>query len=397
MKVRGVVQGIMAIAAVGDALVAQAQTYSRTDTIVYADNLSKWVIGQTVSSTNTNTGVVESKTDYDPVTALPIKHYGPGTTTVAGKLVQTLTYNADGTVATVKDGNNNVTTLSSWYRSVPRTIQYPATPEAPSGATQTAVVNALGWITAVTDENGYKSCYAYDAMGRMAEITYTSETTAGTCDATAWNKTTQVFEKVAGAEVGIAGGHWRQTVSTGNARKIVYFDGQWRPLVTREYDTAIEATTKRFQRFAYDHEGRAVFASYPGSSDALTTGTWTSYDALGRTTSMAQDTELTPSLQVTTTEYLTGFKTRVTNPRGQQTTTSYLIWDKPSTDLPLQIDYPLSTRTVIDRNLFLGRTDSLTRSNVGGNPDLHADLCLQRLPGTVPHGGSGDRRHPDGL
>ncbi|HEY5972845.1 MAG TPA: hypothetical protein VIT22_12955, partial [Pseudoxanthomonas sp.] len=196
MKASGVVRGLGTMLLLAP-LAAQAQTYTRTDTIVYHDNLSKWVIGQTVSSTNVETGVIESKTDYDSVTALPIKRYGPGTAAVPGKLQQTLTYNANGTLATVKDGNNNVTTLSNWYRGIPQTIQYAVTPEAPSGATQNAAVNPMGWITSVTDENGYKTCYGYDLMGRTSEITHTSEATAGVCDTSTWNKTTLAFERIA--------------------------------------------------------------------------------------------------------------------------------------------------------------------------------------------------------
>ena len=58
-----------------------------------------------------------------------------------GKLQQTLTYNADGTVATVKDGNNNLTTLSSWKRGIPQSISHP------DGKSRLAVVNDSGWIT----------------------------------------------------------------------------------------------------------------------------------------------------------------------------------------------------------------------------------------------------------
>src|SRR5690606_9942768 len=118
----------------------------------------------------------------------------------------------------------------------------------------------------------------------------------------------------------------------------------------REYDTVNEAGTQRFQRFAYDHEGRTTFASYPGSSSTLNTGTWSEYDALGRPTSVAQDPE--SGLLVTLTEYLTGFKTRTTNPRGQQTTTSYMAWDQPTHDYPVSITHPEGAVTTISRDVF---------------------------------------------
>lgn len=71
-----------------------AQTYSRTGTVTYEDNLSLWVLGQVKSSTNVNTGLVESQTDYDPATALPIRTYA------FGKLQQTLTYDTTSAVST---------------------------------------------------------------------------------------------------------------------------------------------------------------------------------------------------------------------------------------------------------------------------------------------------------
>ena len=104
-----------------------AQTYSRTETITYHDNTAKWVLGQVAS--RTINGVVAEQTTYDAATALPLQSRS------FGKLKQTLTYNADGTVATVKDGNNNVTKLSSWKRGIPQLITFA------DGKTQSAVVN----------------------------------------------------------------------------------------------------------------------------------------------------------------------------------------------------------------------------------------------------------------
>ncbi|WP_454831485.1 RHS repeat protein [Pseudoxanthomonas wuyuanensis] len=356
---------------------ASSLGYTRTDVTAYHDNLSKWVLGQTLSVTNTNTSpnVVVSRAEYDGTTALPLRHYGPGTTGTSGKLVQTLTYNADGTVATAKDGNNRTTTLSSWYRGIPRSITYADT------RTQSAVVNPSGWITQVTDENGFASNYTYDAMGRLASVAYP------TGDTTVWNTTTQVFEPVAASEYGIAAGHWRQTVSTGNARQVRYFDALWRPLVTREYDTANVSGTQRFNRFTYDHVGRTTFASYPGTTDALSTGTWTEYDALGRVTSVSQDSEDTPL--TTLTQYLAGLQTRVTNPRNQVTLTGYQAFDQPSYDAPVWVQHPENARTDIARDVF-GKPTALTRRDANNTQlvtrsysyDGYQQLCKAVEPET---------------
>lgn len=326
--------------------------YSRTDTTVYYDDLTRWVLGQMASITNNATGLMVSATDFDGSTALPLHSYE------FGMLKQTLSYNGDGTVASVKDGNDHVATLSSWKRGIPQSIGFA------DGSGISAAVDDRGWISSVSDETGAKTCYGYDAMGRINQITYPAEGSLGTCDTSSWNATTQVFEPVSTAEVGLAAGHWRQTVATGNARKVTYYDAFWRPMVTREYDASNEASTAHFQRFAYDHEGRTTFASYPGTMDNLSAGTWTSYDTLGRVTSVALDTELNPGLQVTTTAYLTGFRSQVTDPRGGVTTTSYMAYDKPTADWPVKIEAPEGAVTEISRDLF-GKPTAITRHNTG--------------------------------
>ena len=314
----------------------------------YENNTNYWVLSQVKKTTEG--GTVASETIYN-LMALPevMKSFG--------KVKQTLGYYTDGTVATVKDGNNNTITLSNWYRGIPQLITYP------DSTTQSATVTGAGWVTSVTDQNGYVTGYGYDTMGRLASVVYP------TGDTTAWNTTTQVFQQIAGTEYGITAGHWRQTVTTGNAVKINYYDGLWRPLVTREYDAANETATKRFQRFTYDHAGRTTFASYPGITDALTTGTWTAYDSLGRPTSTSQDSELSPSLLTTTIQYLAGFQQQVTNPRGFSTLTEYQAFDVPTTDHPTgvtQLAGADTSATEIHRDIF-GKPQRIRKRNASGS------------------------------
>jgi len=349
---------------------ASSLGYSRTDAYQYHDLQSKWVMGQVKQVARG--GLVEAELTFDASSALQLTYKQ------FGALRQTLTWNANGTVATVKDGNNNTTTLASWYRGIPQSITYPGS------ASQSAAVNAFGWITSVTDENGFSTGYGYDPVGRLTSITYP------TGDSTAWNGTTQAFAQVASTEYGIPAGHWRQTVSTGTGRKITYFDGLWRPLLVQEYDTANQAATTRFQRFTYGYDGNGPldFASYPGTTDALTTGTWTSTDPIGRPRGQARTSEL--GTLTTTIEYLPGFLTRVTQPGGQQTVTGFQAWDTPTSDYPVAIQQPEGVYTDIVRD-SLGKPTALTQRNAGATVavtrsyvyDAQQQLCKSVEPETA--------------
>jgi len=348
--------------------------YSRSETTEYFDDPSRWVLGQV--SRSTTAGIETARTEFN-ANSLPWRTYA------FGKLQQTLTYNADGTVATVTDGRSNAVTLSSWKRGIPQLIQYPATPDSPSGSTESAVVNDSGWITAVTDENGYATGYGYDAMGRLASVTYPS--------GEGWNNTTRSFQQVWSSEYGIPAGHWKQTTSTGNGVKVSYFDAMWRPLVEESYDAGDAVNTRSVAVKRYDADGRPVFQSYPVSSlsdyAAVTQGNRTFYDALGRVTRAEQDSEL--GVLATTTAYLSGLQTQVTNPRGHATITAYQAYDEPTLDMPVVISHPEGAYTDIYRDAF-GKTTALRRRNADSSQsvwrryvyDSYQQLCKTIEPET---------------
>lgn len=321
--------------------------YTRTDATAYHDNLSKWALGQ-VASVIAN-GYELSRTEYD-ANALPVRSYANGNAVPK----QTLVYNADGTLATVKDGNNNLVALSNWKRGIPQSIQHPATAESPSGSTESAVVNDSGWILSTTDENGYVTNYGYDVMGRVSSVAYPIN------DSVAWNTRSRTFEQVNQDEFGIPAGHWRQVTAQGNYQKVTVFDALWRPLWEYQRDLANPDATFSIVGKSYDAAGREVFVSYPRNPAAdgnwaIDTGTRTSYDALDRVIRVEQDSEL-GSPTATVTEYLPGGEIRTTNPRGQQTRTRYAAWDQPSTDYPIEIFHPEGALTQIWRDYFFKPT-----------------------------------------
>ncbi|MGH8050538.1 MAG: RHS repeat-associated core domain-containing protein [Arenimonas sp.] len=347
---------------------------SKTDTVVYRDDLNRWVLGRVSSVSTGITGDAAttkevSRTEYDATSNLPLQTYS------FGSLQSITTYNANGTVATIKDANNKITTLSEYKRGMPQRVDYP------DSSFETAAVNDLGWVTSNTDARGNTTAYEYNPLGRLTKIL----PPAG--DTVAWNATTLSFDKLATPAYGLPAGAWKQMISVGNSRSETYFDAMWRPVVKREYDNANILSTQRFSRTSYDGEGRVVFASYPGKGDLITQGTRTQYDDLGRVTQIKQDSEL--GVLVTSKEYLPGFLIKTTNPKLFSTTTSFMAWDTPDTSLPVSIESPEDALTIFTRDLF-GKPLSISRGAVSGGDfvsrhyvyDAQHRLCQRTEPET---------------
>lgn len=342
-------------------LIAHAQTYTKTETIEYHDDTALWVLGQ-VKRTTTN-GIETSRAEYAWKASLT-KTYS------FGKLQQTIGYyTSDGTVSNVVDGNNRLTILRSWMRGIPQQIEYA------DGNSIRAYVNNDGLIATTTDENGNKTCYGYDAMGRVNSITYPSETTPGVCDSTAWTAVTMAFQKINANEHGLPAGHWRHSRYQGNKHVNTYYDAMWRPILEEQLDYANIAGTLSQTVKRYDTSGRLAFQSYPttnvGDFNSITQGVRTSYDALDRVTRIEQDSEL--GVLPTTYQYTSGFQQVVTNPRGFQTITQYQVFDSPTTSAPTGITSLAGTDTSaveIYRDV-LGNPTRISKRN--GDGSLRAD------------------------
>jgi len=349
-------------------------SHTKTEETTYHDNLSKWVLGQVETVSVDGTQV--ARTDYTPTYALPLRTYS------FGKLQQTLGYttttgNQDGTLRTIKDGRNNVTTLTNWKRGIPQSIAYA------DATSMSAVVNNDGTIASVTDENGFKTSYAYDAMGRLTKTTYPSG------DSPAWTPLTQSFTRIGAIEHGIPAGHWRQSIVQGDYRKNVFFDALWRPILVHEYEYGDTAGTLRSTRFNYDHEGRVTFASYVGgTTTAPDVGVRTTYDALGRVRKTVQDSELGPLITTHNYASVGGYKIS-TDPKGNVTRTWYEAYDQPTETMPAVIRTEEGAYTDIVRNEF-GQPSTITRRNENHSVavdrhyiyDLHQQLCRTFEPET---------------
>lgn len=338
--------------------------FTRSEVTDYDNNVNLWVIGQTRKVRDSADGVtpgatIFSESVFDAATALPSSTYA------FGQLKQSFTYLGNGLLSTVKDALNHTYTFSNYKRGIAQRIDFPDTHFI------TAAVDDFGQLTSVTDPLGNTTGYGFDVMGRMTSIDRPS----------GWTDTSISFAPSASPVYGLPGGHWRQTVNTGNKRKVTMFDALWRPVVVENYDAANLAGTISQSVTRYDGLGRTNFVSYPQrnldpavyntwANQAVTPnalGTRTTYDALGRPLQVSQDAELGSPL-LTSYVYLNGFQTRITDPRMAVTTSTFQAFDTPSTDAPMVVQLPESMITTLTRDKF-GKTLSITRSgpHAGGS------------------------------
>lgn len=341
---------------------------TRTETTAYNNNLAKWVLGQVASVTESSTGQVMVLNGYNATTATL------ESVSKFGHLEQSMSYNADGTLANRRDGLNHATTFANYKRGIPQNVQYA------DNTTESAVVNNIGGIDSLTDALSITTAFGYDPMGRLATVVYP----AG--DPVNWAPTTITFQPVNGSEFDLPAGHWRQDVTTGNARTSTYLDALWRPIYTYTSDLADPASTARIVKHQYDFAGRVTFESYPRRDyGSISDGTRHDYDALGRPTATNANSEL--GTLSSSDSYGGGFQKTHTDARGHSTTTNFQAFDQPSDSAITLITAPEGVSVAIARDVF-GKSTSITRSGGGKNAtrsyvyDSYARLCKTIEPET---------------
>lgn len=344
---------------------------SRSETTLFYDHSSKWVLGQVASVIWSGSGLPVENHTYDPTTANRMASYR------FGLLQQRFAYYGDGTLQARFDPLNRGTYYGDYRRGLAQWVSYP------DGRSQHATVDDLGAITSLTNGAGTTTSFGYDVMGRLNRVTHPGG------DGLAYHPTSINFEPVASPEFGLEAGHWRQTVSTGNARTVRYFDALWRPRMTRSWDAANEAGTRRVVQLRWDADGRKTFESYPqrdiGSVDSSAPGTAWAHDALGRVLWQYQDSEI--GLLTTRTDYLGGFVRRVINPRGHATHYGFQAFDEPSEQNIRSITAPEGVAVTINRDIF-GKALAITRGGAGASVtrsyayDDHQRLCKTVEPET---------------
>jgi hypothetical protein len=348
---------------------------TRTETIEYADNPAKWVMGQV----RRVTGGLTSATEREMV-----KNTYNATTSNVEEVSNfehvdiKMAYNADGTLLSKTDGNNYKTTYSNYKRGIPQTISYP------DATSETGVVNGYGAVTSHTDQNGFTTLFDPDAMGRLQRIRYPLQ------DSVVWNNTAVSYQQVMAWEHDLAPGHWRQDVTTGNSITRTYYDALWRPAYFEKLDSSDPAATSRITKRSHDFAGRILFESYPKrNATEIGDGVSHEYDALGRHVGSITASELGGI--AASTSYNSGFLKVSTDGRGVNTTYAFQAFDEPTEGASTSIETPDVGYTVkvdIGRDAF-GKPTAITRSGGGVSVtrsyvyDTNQRLCKTIEPETA--------------
>jgi RHS repeat-associated protein len=266
------------------------------------------------------------------------------------------------------NSNSRWVEFSAYKRGKPQTIR---SPQSLSTASQYAylVVNDEGMTTSVKDFEGHCTSYYYDAINRPRIIL--------PCDK-AWTSTDITYATTTGSEGlnYVTSGMLKQTITRGNYQKIIYHDNLLRPVLVKEWDKT-NSTTVRYTRTDYDAFSRPTYQSKPSSSSTTSYGTSYSYDALGRTLEV-DDNTTSGSIAYS---YLSNNQVMVNDNKGNSTTTTYLAYGSPSRNSASYIASPHNVNTSLNYNIF-GNVTSITQGGITESRvyDNYQKLCKTVRP-----------------
>lgn len=325
--------------------------YSKREKFSIRDYPAIWVLNQFINRQDVDPSTLALTTEEVHFRHSPTAQVARITHFLVGDYVRW--YGLDGTLQSAVLPNGANVQLQDYFRGIPRRIVHSA-----DNSLLSATVDAHGRIRSVTDALSNTTNYEYDALGRPTQTRFP------TGDSTAWNNLDSSYEIRSVAEYGIPAGLWKRTQTRGRYELATWYDALWRPILTRERDVNL-ASSARFVRTAYDARGNLSFESYPGhlattstSYTTLTAGTTRQYDALNRPTVETRSSE--HGNLVSRRDYLQGFQVRDTNARNHVTTTSFMAYDAPVYDWPVQILEPESKVTLIQRDRW-GKPAAITR------------------------------------
>ena len=329
---------------------------TRTEVVTYLHNKTKWVLR--LPLTSTMNGRLYDSYSYD-ANGRVSQHNR------FGSLFQTYTYHTAagsiGALATITNALSQTAQFNTWKRGQPQQVIRPDTTSI------SLVVDNNGWVTSQTDAKGNTTGFQYNAAGWLTLIDLPSPWADAALSYTGLG-TTNAFS----------------TATTGTQETVVWYDAFLRPYRVRTRPVSGGGATTHVKT-TYDGLGRTVFTSQPSAAADPTAGIVRSYDALGRELTVTDNV----TGGVTTTAYLSNGQTRVTDPKGDITTSTGRFYGDPGRPEVTQIDQPLglvSTFTYDTYGNLTALNQSGTHSGFTSNVtrsfwyDARNRLCRHRAP-----------------
>jgi len=310
---------------------------TRTIVTTYEHNRSKWILGLP-------TRVVENDIEMSTYTYDSLGRKKAQTR--FGQAYATFGYhtnnNYKGAPHWIEDELGRRTEVSDWKRGTPQHIRKAA--GTPVETNEYQYVDDNGWPSSIIDAKGQETSYSNDSMGRLKRIDPPGAF---------WSDTTITYDFTDGVS---------QTITRGAARTTVTYDTMYRPVLVKTEDTSGGGLTT-YINTEYDGLGRAIFTSRPSTSASSINGTRTTYDGLGRVTQTLDTAINTP---ITSTEYLSGNRMRVTDALGNVTTTTRSGYGSPNDGNPTLIAQPEGINTAMTYDLFGNLLSARQYGNSGG-------------------------------
>lgn len=288
------------------------------------------------------------------------------------------TYHPDGTVASITyTTGNRWIAYSNYKRGKPQNIALPNRYDAGSFRIDLQQINDSGTIAWASDLNGNKTSYSYDSLNRLTLIDPADPL---------WDDTIIKYESDPTGK-----GSLNQLVHRGNYSQIVTLDALLQPVLNKEWDTTNEAETSRYVNQQFNAYGKPTFTSVVSDQRDESFGTSYSYDGLQRILSKTNTTQ-----GDLTYRYEANNSILVENGRGFKTTTRYLAYGQPQTDLVTKILQPEGVATSIEYNIAglptaitqgglteIRRYDEYMRFCIVKRPDIGMKLMERNTAGQI--------------
>jgi len=304
---------------------------SRITDVTYAHDLDDWVLG--LPDTITKNGKLFDDLNYDSKGRVT-EHWKFGSK--AADITYFTSGTAAGRVNTITDAIGRSHVLTNFKRGIPQNIAFP------DATAISRVVDNNGWVTSQTDGRGITTQYQYNNVGWLTLIDRPSP----------WADTTLTY--------GNLGNGLTQTSTRGGARTVTTFDGYFRPILIKSEDLA-NGSSPIFTKYAYDGLSRVTFTSFPSFSSNPVSGANSTYDALGRVITLAENVA---PFATTSTAYLSGDCVRTTDPVGAQTTQCAEGYGRPGKGNIVSIAQPEGITTAMTYDIY-GYLTAATQSGGG--------------------------------